>query len=124
MKRFVKPGELAQIWREGCIIRAQFLQKITDAFEKDPELKNLLLDDYFKDIAKKYQKATREVVSMAINAGIPVPSLAAAINYYDSYRAEVLPANLLQAQRDYFGAHTYERVDRPGNFHYSWYVEQ
>ena len=120
----LKYGELAQIWREGCIIRAQFLQKITDAFEKDPELKNLLLDDYFKDIAKKYQKATREVVSMAINAGIPVPSLAAAINYYDSYRAEVLPANLLQAQRDYFGAHTYERVDRPGNFHYSWYVEQ
>ncbi|MCT3441442.1 NADP-dependent phosphogluconate dehydrogenase, partial [Limosilactobacillus fermentum] len=117
-------GELAQIWREGCIIRAQFLQKITDAFEKNPALKNLLLDDYFKDIAKKYQKAIREVVALSVKAGIPVPSLAAAINYYDSYRAEVLPANLLQAQRDYFGAHTYERTDRPGNFHYSWYEEQ
>ena len=117
-------GELAQIWREGCIIRAQFLQKITDAFEKDPTIKNLLLDDYFKDIAKKYQKAIRDVVALAVKAGIPAPALAAAINYYDSYRAEVLPANLLQAQRDYFGAHTYERVDRPGNFHYSWYEEQ
>ncbi len=117
-------GELAQIWREGCIIRAQFLQKITDAFEKDPAIKNLLLDDYFKDIAKKYQKAIRDVVALAVKAGIPAPALAAAINYYDSYRAEVLPANLLQAQRDYFGAHTYERVDRPGNFHYSWYEEQ
>ncbi len=117
-------GELAQIWREGCIIRAQFLQKITDAFEKDPAIKNLLLDDYFKDIAKKYQKAIRDVVALAVKAGIPAPALAAAINYYDSYRAEVLPANLLQAQRDYFGAHTYERVDRPGNYHYSWYEEQ
>ncbi|EEU30276.1 phosphogluconate dehydrogenase (decarboxylating) [Limosilactobacillus coleohominis 101-4-CHN] len=120
----LKYGELAQIWREGCIIRAQFLQKITDAFDKNPELKNLLLDDYFKDIAKKYQKATRDVVALTVKAGVPTPSLSAAINYYDSYRAEVLPANLLQAQRDYFGAHTYERTDRPGNFHYSWYEEQ
>ncbi|CCI85905.1 6-phosphogluconate dehydrogenase (decarboxylating) [Lactobacillus pasteurii DSM 23907 = CRBIP 24.76] len=120
----LKFGELAQIWREGCIIRAQFLQKITDAFEKNPDLDNLLLDDYFKDIAGKYQKAIREVVAMSIKAGIPVPAFAAAINYYDSYRAEVLPANLLQAQRDYFGAHTYERTDREGNFHYSWYEEQ
>lgn len=120
----LKYGELAQIWREGCIIRAQFLQKITDAFDKNPELKNLLLDDYFKDIAKKYQKAIRDVVALAVKAGIPVPSMSAAISYYDSYRAEVLPANLLQAQRDYFGAHTYERVDRPGNYHYSWYEEQ
>ena len=120
----LKMGELAQIWRAGCIIRAQFLQNITDAFDKNPDLKNLLLDDYFKDIAKKYQKAIRDVVALAVTAGIPVPALSAAINYYDSYRAEVLPANLLQAQRDYFGAHTYERVDRPGNFHYSWYKEQ
>ena len=82
------------------------------------------LDDYFKGIAKKYQKATRDVVALAVKAGIPVPSLSAAISYYDSYRSEVLPANLLQAQRDYFGAHTYERTDRPGNFHYSWYEEQ
>ncbi|CCI87454.1 NADP-dependent phosphogluconate dehydrogenase [Lactobacillus gigeriorum] len=120
----LKFGELAQIWREGCIIRAQFLQKITDAFAKNPDLDNLLLDDYFKEIAGKYQKAIREVVAMSIKAGIPVPAFAAAINYYDSYRAEVLPANLLQAQRDYFGAHTYERTDRKGNFHYSWYEEQ
>ena len=117
-------GELAQIWRAGCIIRAQFLQNITDAFTKNPDLKNLLFDDYFKDIAKKYQKAIRDVVSLAVKAGVPVPSLSAAISYYDSFRAEVLPANLLQAQRDYFGAHTYERTDRPGNYHYSWYEEQ
>ena len=120
----LKYGELAQIWREGCIIRAQFLQKITDAYDKDPQLKNLLLDPYFQEIAKKYQKAIREVVSFAVKVGIPVPALSAAISYYDSYRAEVLPANMLQAQRDYFGAHTYERVDRPGNFHYTWYEEQ
>lgn len=120
----LKFGELAQIWREGCIIRAQFLQKITDAFEKDPELKNLLLDDYFKEVAVKYQKAIRDVVALAVKAGIPVPTFSAAISYFDSYRSEVLPANLLQAQRDYFGAHTYERVDREGNYHYPWYEEQ
>jgi 6-phosphogluconate dehydrogenase len=120
----LKMGELAQIWRAGCIIRAQFLQNITDAFDKNPDLKNLLLDDYFKDIAKKYQKAIRDIVALAVKAGIPVPALSAAISYYDSYRAEVVPANLLQAQRDYFGAHTYERVDRPGNYHYAWYKEQ
>jgi 6-phosphogluconate dehydrogenase len=120
----LKMGELAQIWRAGCIIRAQFLQNITDAFDKNPDLKNLLLDDYFKDIAKKYQKAIRDIVALAVKAGIPVPALSAAISYYDSYRAEVVPANLLQAQRDYFGAHTYERVDRPGNYHYTWYKEQ
>jgi 6-phosphogluconate dehydrogenase len=120
----LKMGELAQIWRAGCIIRAQFLQNITDAFDKNPDLKNLLLDDYFKDITKKYQQAIRDVVSLAVKAGVPVPALSAAISYYDSYRAKVLPANLLQAQRDYFGAHTYERVDRPGNYHYSWYEEQ
>ena len=120
----LKYGELAQIWREGCIIRAQFLQKITDAYTKNPDLKNLLFDDYFKDVAKKYQRAIRDVVSLAVKAGVPVPALSAAISYYDSFRAEVLPANLLQAQRDYFGAHTYERTDRPGNFHYSWYEEQ
>ena len=117
-------GELAQIWRAGCIIRAQFLQNITDAFDKNPDLKNLLLDDYFKDIAKKYQQSIRDVVALAVKAGVPVPAFSAAISYYDSYRSEVVPANLLQAQRDYFGAHTYERVDRPGHFHYTWYKEQ
>ncbi|HAT55822.1 MAG TPA: phosphogluconate dehydrogenase (NADP(+)-dependent, decarboxylating) [Lactobacillus sp.] len=117
-------GQLAQIWRAGCIIRAGFLQNITDAFDKDPKLTNLLFDDYFKDIAAKYQESVRDVVAMAVKAGVPVPSFSAAITYYDSFRAEVLPANLLQAQRDYFGAHTYERTDRPGNFHYTWYEEQ
>lgn len=120
----LKFGELAQIWRAGCIIRAQFLQNITNAFDKDPKLSNLLFDDYFKDIATKYQESVRDVVATAVKAGIPVPSFSAAITYYDSFRAEVLPANLLQAQRDYFGAHTYERTDREGNFHYSWYEEQ
>ncbi|MCY9806350.1 NADP-dependent phosphogluconate dehydrogenase [Lentilactobacillus senioris] len=120
----LKMGELAKIWRAGCIIRAQFLQNITNAYEKNPELDNLLLDPYFTDIAAKYQDAARDVVILATKAGVPVPSLSAAVAYYDSYRAEVLPQNLLQAQRDYFGAHTYERVDRPGNFHYPWYKEQ
>ena len=82
------------------------------------------MDDYFADIAAKYQQSTREVLSLAIQAGVPVPSFSAALSYYDPYRAEVLPANLLQAQRDYFGAHTYERTDREGLYHYSWYEEQ
>ncbi|KRM88299.1 NADP-dependent phosphogluconate dehydrogenase [Lacticaseibacillus thailandensis] len=117
-------GELAKIWRAGCIIRAQFLQNITDAYNKDPELKNLLFDDYFKDIARNYQEAVRDLVGLAVKAGVPVPGFSAAISYYDSYRAEVLPANLTQAQRDYFGAHTYNRTDREGVFHYTWYTEQ
>jgi len=117
-------GEIAKFWRAGCIIRAQFLQNITDAFDKDPELDNLLLDDYFKDIAKKYQESIRDIVGLGVKAGVPMPGFTAAISYYDSYRSAVLPANLLQAQRDYFGAHTYERVDREGTFHYSWYKEQ
>lgn len=120
----LKFGELAQIWRAGCIIRAQFLQNITDAYDRNPKLQNLLLDSYFKEISAKYQQSARDIVSLAIQSGIPVPGMSAAITYYDSYRSEVLPANLLQAQRDYFGAHTYERVDRPGSFHYSWYEEQ
>ena len=82
------------------------------------------MDPFFGDIANKYQDSARRVVAFATEYGIPVPSLAAPVSYFDSYRAEVLPANLLQAQRDYFGAHTYERTDRPGNFHYPWYVEQ
>ena len=117
-------GELAKIWREGCIIRAKFLQNITDAFEKQPDLSNLLLDDYFKDIARNYQEAVRDLVGLAVKAGVPVPGFSGAISYYDSYRSEVLPANLIQAQRDYFGAHTYARTDREGIFHYSWYQEQ
>ncbi|WP_412988242.1 NADP-dependent phosphogluconate dehydrogenase [Pediococcus siamensis] len=117
-------GEIAKIWRAGCIIRARFLQNITDAFDKDPELDNLLLDDYFKDIAKRYQESIRDIVGLAVKAGVPIPGFTSAISYYDSYRSAVLPANLLQAQRDYFGAHTYERVDREGIYHYPWYKEQ
>lgn len=114
-------GDIAKIWREGCIIRAQFLQKITDAYEKEADLENLLLDDYFKDITANYQQAVRDVVSLAVQAGVPVPTFSSAISYFDSYRSDRLPANLIQAQRDYFGAHTYERTDREGIFHYSWY---
>ena len=117
-------GEIAKIFRAGCIIRAQFLQKITDAFECDPELKNLLLDKYFLYVTESYQAAVREVVVTAVQAGIPVPTFSSALAYYDSYRSEVLPANLIQAQRDYFGAHTYNRVDKPGVFHFEWAQER
>ncbi|MUN68908.1 NADP-dependent phosphogluconate dehydrogenase [Enterococcus faecium] len=117
-------GEIAKIWRAGCIIRARFLQKITDAYDKNPEIENLLLDDYFVEITKKYQQSVRDVVALAVQAGVPVPTFSSAIAYFDSYRAERLPANIIQAQRDYFGAHTYERVDKGGIFHYSWYHEE
>lgn len=122
----LKYGELAKIWREGCIIRAKFLQNITDAFDKNPTLSNLLLDDYFKDIARNYQEAVRDLVALAVKAGVPVPGFMGAISYYDSYRSAVLPANLIQAQRDYFGAHTYQRLDDPAGpaRHYAWYDEQ
>ena len=113
-------GEIAMIFRGGCIIRAQFLQKIKDAFDRDANLNNLLLDPYFKDIVEGYQGALREVVSSAVLNGIPVPGLSAALSYFDSYRTETLPANLIQAQRDYFGAHTYQRVDKEGTFHTEW----
>ncbi|MCG4285316.1 NADP-dependent phosphogluconate dehydrogenase [Lacticaseibacillus paracasei] len=116
-------GDLAKIWRAGCIIRARFLQNITDAYNKKPDLQNLLLDDYFLNIAKNYQESVRDLVGIAVKAGVPVPGFSAAISYYDSYRSAVLPANLTQAQRDYFGAHTYERTDRDGSYHYSWYTE-
>ncbi|WP_266156501.1 NADP-dependent phosphogluconate dehydrogenase [Dyella silvatica] len=113
-------GTIAKIFRAGCIIRARFLQKITDAYAHEPQLANLLLDPYFRDITTQYQQALRDVVSGAVQAGVPVPCFASAIAYYDSYRAERLPANLLQAQRDYFGAHTFERIDQPGSFHADW----
>jgi len=113
-------GTIAKIFRAGCIIRARFLQKITDAYAQDAALANLLLDPYFRDIAAQYQQALRDVVSAAVQAGVAVPGFASAIAYYDSYRAERLPANLVQAQRDYFGAHTFERIDRPGSFHADW----
>ncbi|WP_010015072.1 NADP-dependent phosphogluconate dehydrogenase, partial [Loigolactobacillus coryniformis] len=108
-------ANIARIWRAGCIIRAQFLQNITDAYENDPQLQNLMLDDYFLNITKQYQESVRDLVGLAVKAGVPVPGFAAAISYFDSYRSERLPANIIQAERDYFGAHTYERTDREGS---------
>lgn len=113
-------GTIAKIFRAGCIIRARFLQKITDAYAKDAALANLLLDPYFQDIAAHYQSALRDVVIAAVKAGVPVPAFASAVAYFDSYRSARLPANLVQAQRDFFGAHTFERTDKPGSFHASW----
>lgn len=115
-------AEIAQIWRGGCIIRAAFLQKITEAYERDPGLPNLLLDNYFKECIENYQTSWRKVVCLATNHGIPIPTFSSALSYYDGYRLARLPQNLLQAQRDYFGAHTYERVDadRGEFFHLDW----
>lgn len=112
--------EIAEIFRAGCIIRAQFLDKIMVAYEANPNLENILLDDYFKEVANIYQGSTRRVIQRAVGSGIPVPGLTSAVAYYDSYRSPVLPANLIQAQRDYFGAHTYQRVDREGTYHFLW----
>ncbi|WP_438332905.1 NADP-dependent phosphogluconate dehydrogenase [Burkholderia pseudomallei] len=113
-------GTIAKIFRAGCIIRARFLQKITDAYAKNAALANLLLDPYFQVIAANYQSALRDVVIAAVKAGVPVPAFASAVAYFDSYRSARLPANLVQAQRDFFGAHTFERTDKPGSFHASW----
>jgi 6-phosphogluconate dehydrogenase len=115
-------GEIAQIWRGGCIIRAAFLQKITEAYARDPKLANLLLDPYFNKTVKKAQENWRKVVALSAECGVPAPTFSSALSYYDSYRSARLPANLLQAQRDYFGAHTYERVDKPRGkfFHIDW----
>ncbi len=113
-------GEIAMIFRGGCIIRAKFLQNIKEAYDRDQQLANLLLDPYFKEIAEGYQASLRKVISVAVEKGIPVPCFSSAIAYFDSYRTETLPANLLQAQRDYFGAHTYQRVDKEGIFHTNW----
>jgi 6-phosphogluconate dehydrogenase len=115
-------GTIAAIFRGGCIIRARFLQKITEAYQKNPELVNLLLDPYFNDQIKRGQATWRQVVGLAASHGIAAPAFMSALAYYDGYRSERLPANLLQAQRDYFGAHTYERTDRPRGefFHTDW----
>lgn len=114
-------GDIAMIWRGGCIIRANFLQKIKEAYDRDANLANLMLDPYFKEIVEGYQDALREVVALAVKHGIAVPTFSSAIAYYDSYRAKDLPANLIQAQRDYFGAHTYERKDKEGTYHTNWF---
>ena len=115
-------GGIALMWRGGCIIRSRFLGKIKDAYDNNPKLSNLLLDDYFRGAIKESQKSWRKVVATAAQRGIPVPAFSTALAFYDQYRSAVLPANLLQAQRDYFGAHTYERVDKPRGefFHTNW----
>jgi len=113
-------GDIATIWRGGCIIRAVFLNRIKEAYERDPKLHNLLLDEYFTGIIAKTQRNWRIAIAQAVQHGVAVPAFSASLGYFDSYRQERLPSNLLQAQRDFFGAHTYERVDKPGVFHTEW----
>ena len=115
-------GSIALLWRGGCIIRAQFLERIAEAYRRGPELANLMLDPYFRNAVVSGQRAWRRVVAQAAMEGIPIPALSSSLAYYDSYRRDSLPANLIQAQRDYFGAHTYERLDMPGSFHTEWLV--
>jgi 6-phosphogluconate dehydrogenase len=116
----VDPGTLATIWRGGCIIRARFLDRIKDAFQRDPDLANLLLDTYFRDAIAGGQDAWRTVVRTAVELGVPTPAFSSALAYYDGFRRERLPASVIQVLRDYFGAHTYRRVDRPGVYHTLW----
>jgi len=115
-------GGIALMWRGGCIIRSKFLGKIKEAYDKNSNLQNLLFDPYFQDKITQCQKGWREVVAAAVLQGIPLPGISSALAYFDGLRTERLPANLLQAQRDYFGAHTYERIDKPRNqfFHTNW----
>ena len=110
------------LWRGGCIIRSAFLNNIRDAFEKDPQLTNLLLDPFFETAVEKAQAAWRRVIATGVQLGIPLPAMSSALCYFDGYRTERLPANLLQAQRDYFGAHTYEMLGKPRGefFHTNW----
>jgi 6-phosphogluconate dehydrogenase len=116
----LRPGTIAKIWRAGCIIRASLLADITAAYDRNPGLVNLLLDEVFKDAVQRRQDAWRFFVQTAVGLGIPVLATSASLAYFDAYRSERLPANLTQAQRDYFGAHTYRRVDRDGVFHTEW----
>jgi 6-phosphogluconate dehydrogenase len=115
-------GGIALLWRSGCIIRSEFLNKIKEAYESNPSVTNLLLDKFFKEKIENAQTGWRNVVSVSILNGIPVPTLSSALAYFDAYRCENLPANLIQAQRDFFGAHTYQRTDKPGGefFHTNW----
>ena len=113
-------ASIAKIWRAGCIIRAQLLDEITSAFSRDPSLPNLLFDGEFRDSMATAQDGWRYAIRSAVELGIPIPAMSASLAYYDSYRSERLPANLIQAQRDFFGAHTFERIDKPGSFHAVW----
>jgi 6-phosphogluconate dehydrogenase len=117
-------GQIALLWRGGCIIRARFLEDIKQAFDKTPGLENLLLDDFFRKAVIDAQPSWRRVVATAFELGLPVPAFSSALSYFDAYRRDRLPANLLQSQRDYFGAHTYQRVDKPGTFHTDWIRER
>ena len=118
-------GGIALIWRGGCIIRSVFLNKIKEAYDNNPSINNLLLDPFFKDKIGTCQLGWRRTASLALNHGIPIPAMTSALCYYDGYRTARLPANLLQAQRDYFGAHTYERLDQPrGKFFHTDWLEQ
>jgi len=116
----LKPAAIARIWRAGCIIRATLLGDIMSAYERDPGLVNLLLDESFRDAVESRQAAWRQVVQAAVGLGIPALAMSASLSYFDAYRTERLPANLTQGQRDFFGAHTYRRVDREGVFHTDW----
>jgi 6-phosphogluconate dehydrogenase len=115
-------GGIALMWRGGCIIRSRFLGKIKEAYDKNRDLANLLMDDFFNRLLNDYQASWRRALIQAIEIGVPTPAFSTALAFYDGYRSERLPANLLQAQRDYFGAHTYERVDKPRGefFHTNW----
>jgi 6-phosphogluconate dehydrogenase len=113
-------GDLATIWRAGCIIRARFLDRIRQAYEADPGLDNLLLAPYFREGIERCQPAWRRVVAHAVELGLPTPAFSSALAFYDGYRRERAPANLVQGLRDYFGAHTYKRVDVEGSFHTRW----
>ena len=119
----LKFGDMATIWRGGCIIRARFLSRIKEAYDRNPGLGNLMLDPYFTEAFERCQGNWRKAVSVAAEYGVAVPAFSASLGYFDSYRQERLPANLLQAQRDFFGAHTYERIDKPGVFHTEWLQE-
>src|SRR6185295_13453805 len=116
--------ELARIWKGGCIIRAALLDRIQETFRRDRSLPNLLVDSAFRSELTARESDWREAVAAAARLGVPVPALGASLAYFDSYRRDRLPANLLQAQRDYFGAHTYERTDKPGTFHTDWIRER
>ena len=114
------PGAMATIWRGGCIIRAQFLNRIRDAYDENPDLKSLLLAPYFRDAVEEGVESWRRVVTTAASLGIPAPAFSSSLAYYDGLRSERLPAALTQGLRDYFGAHTYQRVDKEGTFHTLW----
>ena len=115
-------GGIALMWRGGCIIRSRFLGRIKEAFDKNPELENLLLDGFFSEVLNNYQESWRAALKVALDLGVPTPAFSSALSFFDGYRTERVAANLLQAQRDYFGAHTYERTDQPRGqfFHTNW----